>query len=537
MEAKRAAIYARQSAPEDEGIARQVARCTSLIEERGWDVSRVYQRDNNVSASAPRNSKTDWGKMLQDIDSCLLDVVVAVNLDRLLRGIGDLHELVKRGVQVVTVEGDLDLASETGELHATVLAGVARFEVRRKASRAAAAAAVRRSAGHPPAGRTTFGYRWVPAHARSEAGTRYRIDPDEARVVRWMFAEALAGSPLGAICRELNNGTATDADGLPLGEATRTTRDGSPWRSPTVRRLLLSPFYAALLPESVPGSGVYRGELVDLDKCTPGAWEAIVSVDELRGTRRALLDPSRLQHDGTARRWLLSGLALCDRCGVPVRSARTRKGVHGYRCPRGHFMREGNLLDAYAEHVIVTRLSEPDAASLVRPLPGVDVAGLRAREAALSSELEEKFKLAGTGPTFTAERVMSMCAPLEAELDQVRAELTRATAVDVLGSVVGADDVRDAWGRLSLHKRRRVMSELLVVVIPPIGKGRRVLSLDDAARSLSIAWRKPGRANAALPSLSDGGALLTDLDYADVRSDLLPGLSDGMRTALAGLLR
>lgn len=369
MSARRAAIYARQSTPQDEGIKRQVARCTALAEERGWPVTRVYDRDNNVSASAPRGPSTDWAQMLRDIDAGLLDVVVAVNLDRLLRGIGDLNELLGRGVQVVTVEADLDLSTETGELQATVLAAVARFEVRRKASRADSAAKTRRKAGHPPAGRVTYGYRWVPKHARDESGTRYRIDPEEARVVRWMFTEALSDSPLGSICRELNNGTARDADGLPLGDSSRMTRDGKAWGPSTVRRMLLSPFYAALLPESVPGAGMYRGERVDLDKCTPGAWEPIVTVDELRGTRRAMLDPARLQHDGTARRWLLSGLALCDRCGVPVRSARTRKGVHGYRCVRGHFLREGDIIDRYVSEVIVARLSEPDAASLIEPPP------------------------------------------------------------------------------------------------------------------------------------------------------------------------
>ncbi len=72
-------------------------------------------------------------------------------------------------------------------LQATVLAGVARFEVRRKSSRSDRVAKARRSAGHPPAGRVTYGYGWVPVHARDEAGTRYRLDPEEARVVRWMF--------------------------------------------------------------------------------------------------------------------------------------------------------------------------------------------------------------------------------------------------------------------------------------------------------------------------------------------------------------
>lgn len=69
------------------------------------------------------------------------------------------------------------------------------------------------------------------------------------------------------------------------------------------------------------------------------------------------------------------------------------------------------------------------------------------------------------------------------------------------------------------------MRELLVVGIPSIGKGRRVLSLDDAAASVAIIWRKPGRRHVALPALAN------EAGYGSH-----PELSDGMRAALAGVL-
>lgn len=528
---KRAAVYVRQSVREDEGIERQLARCDELVSARGWTALPAYV-DNDTSASKRRGPETAWARMLDDIGARRVDVVVAVNLDRLLRNIRDLSELLELGAMVVTVEGDLDLSTETGELQATVLAGAARFEVRRKASRTAVSAATRRADGHPSPGRVPYGFAWVTAQDRDAQGTRYVVVPEEAAVVRFMFAELLAGDKereaLGAICRELNKGTAT-LDGQRLSESSKRTRDGAPWGNSTVRRMLLNPLYAGLLPELMPkterGERVhYQVELVDLDKCTPGAWEAIVSVDELRATRRALLDPSRLKHDGnTSRKWLLSGLARCDKCGGPVRSAVTKERYRGYRCVAGHFQRRAEQIDAYVEHIVLERLSAPDAASLVTPSPTVDIGALRAREASLSAQIVEAGQLIAQG--WTAPEVGKLVAPWRAELDQISTQLAVALAVDPLASVIGADDVRSVWEGLTLARKRRIVSELLLPLIRQVGKGVRVHTLEGAAASVSIVWRKPGRSNVALP------AIVNEAGYG-----LHPELSDGVRAALATAL-
>jgi DNA invertase Pin-like site-specific DNA recombinase len=69
--------------------------------------------------------------MLTAARSGRIDVVVAVNLDRLLRTQGDLLALIETGAKVVTLEGELDLASASGEMQAAVLTAMARFEARR----------------------------------------------------------------------------------------------------------------------------------------------------------------------------------------------------------------------------------------------------------------------------------------------------------------------------------------------------------------------------------------------------------------------
>jgi site-specific DNA recombinase len=513
MTNKRAAIYLRQSIKEDEGIERQRSRCEKLVEGRGWRMLPTYE-DNDTSATKPRGKGTAWMRLLADIDAGLVDVVVAVNLDRLLRGIGDLHELMRRGVQVITVEGDLDLSTETGELQATVLAGAARFEVRRRASRAAASAASRRAAGHPTSGLAAHGYRWLKEHERGSGGGRYAIVEQEAAEIRFMFSGALAGSPLASICRELN-------------ESGSRTRKGAPWRASTLRRLLISPFHAGLLPPPMPlGEGGrrehYRAELVDIDACEPGSWPAIVTVDELRAVRSRLLDPLRTTNGGsTSNASLLAALARCGVCGGAIRTATTKERYKGYRCFVGHFQRRGEQIDAYVEHVVLERLSAADASSLVRPDPGVDTASLRARKGALEGQLEQLLDLIGHG--WPASKIEMRAVPIRSEIEGIDAQLSAALAIDPLASMVTSEDSRIAWEGLSLARRRAVIRELLIPIIGPVGKGVRVLTLEDAAASVAIVWRRENRRNIALP------ILVSEADYH-------PALSEFARERLSAQL-
>ena len=129
----RAAIYLRQSLDVQEGIDRQRARCEQLVAAKGWQLTIEYA-DNDTSASKARGDGTAWARMLAGVGHDF-DVIVAVDLDRLLRTTRDLNVLIERGARVVTVDGEIDLTTADGEFRATMLAGIARFEVRRKSER------------------------------------------------------------------------------------------------------------------------------------------------------------------------------------------------------------------------------------------------------------------------------------------------------------------------------------------------------------------------------------------------------------------
>ncbi|MEO7017318.1 MAG: recombinase family protein, partial [Leifsonia sp.] len=181
---KRVALYFRQSLDVQEGIDRQRARCRALAEARGWSIFDEYT-DNDTSATKARGQGTAWARMLADAAAQKFDVVVAVDLDRLLRTVRDLLTLTETGAKVLTVDGEIDLTTADGEFRATMLAGIARFEARRKGERQKRANAARAAAGKRSGGRRPFGY----------DSDGFTVRESEAEAVRDGYSALLAGVP------------------------------------------------------------------------------------------------------------------------------------------------------------------------------------------------------------------------------------------------------------------------------------------------------------------------------------------------------
>jgi site-specific DNA recombinase len=475
----RVAIYARQSVAAENGVDQQTAECRAEAERRGWSIAEVYA-DNATSASKDRGAGTRWSMMLADIDSGKIDTVLVVAADRLTRRVVDILEVTapRRPVRLVSVRGGLDTADSMGSFTLTILTAMAEQEIRTKETRNGPYRAARREAGHPNAGRVPFGYRWVPRLDRDEKGTRYLIDEDQAQHVRFMFSEVLAGVPLGRIVAHLNNEMVKP-----------NTADV--WRSTTVRRMLLSPTYAALL---VPkASGHYRAEDVNLDHCKRGAWEPIVSRDTVAAARAILMDEGRTTNGGdTARKHLLSGLAVCGVCREPVRSAVTKEGHTAYRCISGHFHRRAAFIDLKVTAAVVAFFSQPGAAAvaraLVKPAEGVDMDALRARRIAIEDASKTRLSWLTSG-LFPPAQIEAEQVAANAELADIAAQLATAAQVNPLEALLDVEDVAEAWLSLSLGRQRLVVKMLFVPVIHRVGKGKRATDLDRDGHTVGLEWR------------------------------------------------
>ena len=487
-------VYARQSVKVDEGIEQQIQACQEDIDRRK-DLHLIDTYiDNNTSASKDRGPTSDWARMLRDIDAGRIDTVIVVAVDRLLRRLVDVIELTSRNVRIITVRGSIDTNEAFGKFILSLFVLVAEQEIETKKERNLPYKLDRHSKGTPTPGMAPHGYRWIPKIEREtrKSDRRYELVEDQKLDVRFIFDELLRTDEktvsLGTICRELN-------------VKGRTTRKGAQWGSSTVWRMALSPFYAGLLPQLTTEDVHYNPAAVDLNTCIKGDWDAIVTVDELRAVRTILLNPERRKNGGkVARKWLLSGHARCGAltgprvddvqpvCGLDVRSARPNTGQHGYRCPKGHFLRAGDILDEYVTEAMIERLSQPDAASLIQQSPTVDVPGLRARETTLEGRAIELLTLVESG-AYSASDVIPMKAKIDTELVEIRSALAEVARIDPVAEIASVADVRAKWSELSLARKQAIIEALVIVVMHPVGKGKRVLTLVDAERTTTLAWR------------------------------------------------
>jgi site-specific DNA recombinase len=452
----RAALYLRQSLDVSEGIERQRIRCTASAASRGWTVTEAYE-DNDTSATKARGAGTAWARMLEDATAGKFDVVVAVDMDRLLRTVRDLVTLIELGVKVVTVDGELDLSTADGEFRATMAAGLARFEGQRKGERQKRANDHRALSGVPMAGKRAFGWK----------ADRVTLDPVEARWLRWMHTEVIAGSSLHSIMRTLN------AEGV-------KTAGGKEWSAAQLR--------AVLRRERNSGVLVRNGVPQPVSKI-----EAAVSQEDadlvlsiLNGRKAGVRGPKPELN------WL-SGLTLCGVCGN-VLYTKLISGTRYYMCSSRHSrmnpdtrrhvtitadLIESKVLMSLYGHFSGGWLAAPEAEeTALRGVQEALVATSEARRVATGALL-----LPGADLTVISARLAELGAE-SARLESQRDALVAASAggADMATLFAAGDSAKTAeawlavWNALPVERRRAVIRGAFEIRVAK-GKGVKRVSV------------------------------------------------------------
>ncbi|UNK47123.1 recombinase family protein [Arthrobacter sulfonylureivorans] len=442
----RVAIYVRQSqdkAGNAAAVERQEAACRKLADAKGWTGPALYQ-DNDKSASS--GVRPAFGKLLADIEAGRVDALLVWHLDRLTRTIRDLTQVIEAGkarrVNIASVHGvSLDLGDPTGVAVATILTAIAAMEVQHKGQRQKAANLQRAKAGHAHWIRRPFGYR--------RDGHTVTADPAEAEALRDAAARILAGESLSAIVREWN------AAGI-------QSTVGKPWNVTSLRRALLNPRNT--------GRRLYNGE--DLGE---GAWPAILDADTLQSLETKLTDPRRrTAPDDLNAKYLLSGIALCGKCGKKMFASPAKKNGREwmmYRCFGGYCMtRRLDKVDEVVEAVITGILARPDAAA--RFGSGDEAAALQQRATDLRDRRDALAAMLADG-LLSPGAVRKQAGRLSSELADAEASLAAVDALNPAAAVIAADDVDTAWLALPLGDKRRIIRTLASVTVLPAGKGVR----------------------------------------------------------------
>jgi hypothetical protein len=283
------------------------------------------------------------------------------------------------------------------------------------------------------------------------AGDHSAIVEDEALVIKEAEDRILAGESLRSICLDFNE------RGVP-------TSGGTRWRAGPLRRILMNP--------RLWGKRTYKGTVVG-----KGEWPSIL--DEATGARLI----RRLQlNQGTqpARKYLLSGILRCGKCGTRMRAASSKNGGC-YICappPDGCNGVQVNRpkVDAFVEEMALASLVSAELGKRLRRAatgPKIDetkVIGELADARARQAELAEMFAAGEIGRSewLTARR------SLEDRINRAEAQFSKVTDTGPLTSLVGQANVGALWDRLPTLRRRAVIDALFDrITILPGGQGKR----------------------------------------------------------------
>jgi site-specific DNA recombinase len=305
---------------------RQLAECGDFCERRGWRVVGVAS-DLSVSAtSVPPRKRPALSKWLDD-RAPDFDVIVFWRLDRFIRNVGDLHQMIEWAEQhgdkgLVSVTEPFDLTSPTGRAMATMIATFAHMEARATSERVSSVRAhlltsPRWGGGSPP-----YGYRTY-----AKDGARYlEINPETADVVREAARRVLNGESVNAVCRDF------EARGIPSPADTyRRNKSGKDfvWYPRTLKGILTCPTLLGwkTRSEDVPGRKYKKRVLVqDLDGLPIRMADAVVDDAVFDTLQQTLADASPpIGHRATAPKTPFLNVIKCGGCGKNLQLHTTKK--------------------------------------------------------------------------------------------------------------------------------------------------------------------------------------------------------------------
>jgi len=341
-EVLRVALYARVSTEEQrEGqtIDSQIAELERFAREKGWQITGTY-KDEGWSGSMLVRPELDH--LRDDASKKLFSIVLVNDVDRLARDVTHLgivkRDLEKSGVQVRFRKLPAE-QSPTYNLMVNILGSFAEFEREMIIDR------TRRGRRHKVevrqlfiGGIAPFGYRYVPKDKSSSKEGYLKIIPEEAAVVRQMFAwidrESLSAMKVGKRLTEMH---------IP------PRKGGDHWGKSSVLRILHTETYAGVwhynkfegcVPKKPNSTGKYMRSLKSsLRRRDKSEWIPLVLPDNLKIIERGQWERVQRQLDrniafsprNAKHEYLLKGLVKCGGCGARY-VGDPNHGRYYYRC-------------------------------------------------------------------------------------------------------------------------------------------------------------------------------------------------------------
>lgn len=316
--ATRVAAYGRVSSGKDamlHSLSAQVSYYSQLIQSHeGWLYVGVYTDEAITGTKSQRDA---FQRLMDDCRAGKIDLVITKSISRFARNTVTLLEAVRElkllGIGVFFEEQNINTLTADGEFMITILASYAQEESLSASENQKWRIKKNFEEGMPWNGRM-LGYRY-------DHGI-YKIVPDEAVIVKRIFAEYISGKGCVAIINLLNS------EGIP-------SPLGKKWGKTAIMKILQNYAYTGnlLLQRYYRNNHLEkillpnRGErpMYHVEK----SHEAIITMEEYNETQRQIALRKEYYHKNgkTSKRYPLSGRIVCAGCGQKFNRKTTATGI------------------------------------------------------------------------------------------------------------------------------------------------------------------------------------------------------------------
>lgn len=321
----RCAIYRRVSTEmqREEGFSleAQKMRLEAFAESQGWTIVEDY---SDEGFSAKNMDRPSLQRMIGDMEKQKFDIILVYRLDRLVRSVVDLHELLKQmdkyEVKFKSTTESFDTTTATGRLFITIIATLAQWERETIAERVYENMLKRSEKGLRNGGPAPYGY-------DSEGGNLIK-NPEEAKWVKFIYSQyGTHGSQ--NIAKKLNS------------RGVKTKR-GELWSDFSVRYTLKNPIYAGFnrwnYESTASGKRKKTGEEI-ITPINQDGFEPIISKKDWDETQE-LLKRRNQSAFRSQTHYPFSGIARCAKCGKSFTGSKKNRNSGGeyrfYKC-QGRF--------------------------------------------------------------------------------------------------------------------------------------------------------------------------------------------------------
>ena len=335
----RMASYSRVSTDFEEQLTSfhtQKAYYTDLIMRNPkWKLAGTYADEGLSGASAEK--RPDFMRMYRDCKKGKIDMIITKSSSRVARNtldsIGYVRKLKAMGVGVIFEKENINTLEENSEVVLTILASLAQEELNSLSQNVKMGKRMAMQEG-----KVFFQYSQLYAYQKGADG-QPEIIPEEAEIVKQIYASYLAGESTASIVKSLNNA------GIP------SPQKKGGWADTTIRRIIENERYCGdvILQKTYVTDPISKkvkvnnGELPKVyikNNHTPivsrETYERVQQERTRRSSKRKVSKHSITEQGKYSGKYALSEILICGECFTPYRrriwTKRSKEKVPVWRC-------------------------------------------------------------------------------------------------------------------------------------------------------------------------------------------------------------